>query len=79
MKNGTNNIDIISEENYKKKIYCIIINNRCLIKNIDNQNDDRISLDINFIIDHQNLLFRNMFGKDTEIIILNFEKIYPSK
>ena len=67
VENGTNSMDIISEENYLKKTHSIISRNKCLIQHIDNQNVDKISLDINFIKAHKNLLFRNVFGKDTKL------------
>jgi hypothetical protein len=67
VENGTNSMDIISEENFLKKTYSIISRNKCLIQHIDNQNVDTISLDINFIRAHKNLLLRNVFGKDEKI------------
>lgn len=67
VENGTNSMDIISEENFLKKTYSIISRNKCLIQHIDNENVDTISLDINFIRAHKNLLLRNVFGKDEKI------------
>ena len=68
VENGTNSMDIISEENFLKKTHSIISRNKCLIQHIDNQNVDRISLNINFIKAHKNLLLRNVFGKDVKTI-----------
>ena len=67
VENGTNSMDIISEENFLKKTHSIISRNKCLIEHFDNQNVDKISLDINFIMTHKNLLLKNVFGK--EVII----------
>ena len=67
VENGTNSMDIISEENFLKKTHCIISRNKCLIEHFDNQNVDKISLDINFIKAHKNLLLKNIFGKDQKI------------
>ena len=67
VENGTNSMDIISEENFLKKTHSIISRNKCLIEHFDNQNVDKISLDINFIKAHKNLLLRNVFGKDPKI------------
>jgi hypothetical protein len=69
VENGTNSMDIISEENFLKKTHSIISRNKCLIEHFDNQNVDKISLDINFIMTHKNLLLKNVFGK--EVIIAN--------
>ena len=67
VENGTNSMDIISEENFLKKTHSIISRNKCLIEHFDNQNVDKISLDINFIKAHKNLLLKNIFGKDQKI------------
>jgi len=74
VKGSTNSMDIISEENYIKKTDYIIRNNRCLIKNIGNQNVDKILLDINFIITHKNLLLKNIFGNFSKITIIEPKK-----
>ena len=73
VENGTNSMDIISEENFLKKTHSIISRNKCLIEHIDNQNVDKISLDINFIMTHTNLLLKNVFGKDVKIA-----NVFPS-
>ena len=72
-QNGNNHMDIISEENYIKKTYNIISKNRSLINTFGNLNDDKISLDTNFIIAHKNLILINIFGKDTKITIDSIE------
>ena len=58
--NGTNNMGIINENNYKKKTYNILAKNKCFEKGIGNY----VSINMNFIKTHKNLLYRNLFGID---------------
>ena len=63
VENGTNSMETISENNYVKKTHSIITRNKCLVQSIDNQNIDRISIDVIFTRTHKNLIFKNLFGK----------------
>ena len=58
--NGTNNKDIVDENNYIRKTYNILSRNKCLVEDYNNQ----ISIDMNFIEEHKNRMFKNLFGKD---------------
>lgn len=58
--NGTNNMEIINENNYMKKIYNILVKNKCLEQGSNNY----ISIDIDFTQTHKSLIYRNLFGKD---------------
>ena len=61
--NGTNSMQIIDENNYIKKTSNILSKNRCLV--IDNNNN--ISIDMNFINAHENLINRNLFGNNGKV------------
>ena len=56
--NGTNNMGIINVNNYMKKTYNILVKNKCLERGANNY----ISIDMNFIQTHKNLVYRNLFG-----------------
>ena len=71
VENGTNSMEIIDENNYIKKTHSIISRNKCLVQDINNQ----ISIDMNFIQVHRNLIYRNLFGKDGKLFTLNQLKI----
>ena len=58
--NGTNNKDIVDENNYIRKTYNILSRNKCLVEDYNNQ----ISIDMNFIEEHKNRMYKNLFGKD---------------
>ena len=73
-KNGNNNMDIISEENYINKTYQLISKNKSLINVFGNLDDDQISLNTNFIIAHKNSILRNIFWKDDEISMIESKK-----
>jgi len=79
IKNGSNNMDIISEENYINKTYHLISKNKSLINVFGNLDDDQISLNTNFIISHKNSILRNIFGKDDELSMNESKKIFPMK
>ena len=61
--NGTNSMQIINENNYLKKTYNILAKNRCLVIDINNN----ISIDMNFINAHANLINRNLFGNNGKV------------
>ena len=70
VSNGTNKKEIIDENNYLRKTYSIISKNKCLIQ----QSNNYISIDLMFIKSHKNLIYRNVFGKDEELISDNPKK-----
>ena len=78
VENGTNSMEIIDDNNYIKKVYNIISRNKCLKQDSNSQ----ISIDMNFIQAHRNLIYRNLFGKDGKLIIpnhLTFKKFKKPK
>ena len=60
VRNGSNSMKLINEDNYIKTAHNIIYKNKCLVQ----ENDNCISININFIQNFKNLIFRNMFGKE---------------
>lgn len=73
--NGTNNKDTIDENNYIKKTNNILSRNKCLVLDANN----RISIDIHFIEEHKNLMYRNLFGKETKLITKYMQLKKPRK
>jgi len=63
VENGTNSMETINESNYLKKLQTIISRNKCLQVQIDT-----ISIDINFVHNHKLLIYRNLFGKEIDIV-----------
>ena len=63
VENGTNSMEIINESNYLKKIQTIISRNKCLIVQ-----SDIISIDKDFVHNHKLLIYRNLFGKEIDIV-----------
>ena len=61
--NGTNSMQIIDENNYIKKTSNILSKNRCLVIDINNN----ISIDMDFINTHANLINRNLFGNNGKV------------
>ncbi len=72
--NGTNSMEIINENNYFKKTNSILSRNKCLI-----MEGNQISIDINFIQIHRNLMYRNLFGKEGKLFISAHKKIKKLK
>ena len=75
VENGTNSMEIIDENNYIKKTHSIISRNKCLVQDVNNN----ISIDMNFIQVHRNLIYRNLFGKDGKLFNSNHLKIKKFK
>ena len=67
--NGTNSMQIIDENNYIKKTSNILSKNRCLAIDINNN----ISIDMDFINAHTNLINRNLFGNNGKIFNSSIE------
>ena len=67
--NGTNSMQIIDKNNYIKKTSNIITKNRCLVIDINNN----ISIDMNFINAHSNLISRNLFGNNGKAFNFSFK------
>ena len=72
--NGTNSMEIINENNYIKKTNSILSRNKCLI-----MEENQISIDINFIQIHKNLMYRNLFGREGRFFNLAHKKIKKLK
>ena len=73
--NGTNNKDTIDENNYMRKTYNIISRNKCLLEDDDNN----ISLDMNFIEEHKSRMLKNLFGVEGNICTKSIIKKKPKK
>ena len=63
VENGTNSMETINESNYLKKIQTTISKNKCLLVQNDN-----ISINTDFIHNHKLLIYRNLFGKEIDIV-----------
>jgi len=63
VENGTNSMETINESNYLKKLQTIISRNKCLVVQ-----PDTISIDTEFVHNHKLLIYRNLFGKEIDIV-----------
>ena len=63
VENGTNSMETINEANYLKKVQTIISRNKCI-----SVQGDTISIDIDFVHNHKLLIYRNLFGKEIDIV-----------
>ena len=63
VENGTNSMETINESNYLKKVQTIISRNKCLMVQ-----GDAISIDMDFVHNHKLLIYRNLFGKEIDIV-----------
>ena len=75
VENGTNSMKIINEDNYIKKTLNIISRNKCLIQ----ENNNKISIDMIFIQEHKNLVFKNLFGKNGKFFNSQNQKLKKLK
>ena len=69
VENGTNSMETINESNYLKKFQTIISRNKCLVVQGDN-----ISIDLDFVHNHKLLIYRNLFGKEIDIVKSSLKK-----
>ena len=63
VENGTNSMETINEANYLKKIQTIISRNKCITVH-----GDIVSIDTDFVHSHKLLIYRNLFGKEIDIV-----------
>ena len=63
VENGTNSMETINESNYLKKVQTIISRNKCLMVQ-----GDTVSIDMDFVHNHKLLIYRNLFGKEIDIV-----------
>ena len=63
VENGTNSMETINEGNYLKKIQTIISRNKCITVQ-----GDMVSIDVDFVHSHKLLIYRNLFGKEIDIV-----------
>ena len=63
VRNGSNRMQLINEDNYKIKARNIIYKSKSLIQ----EDDNYISINMDFIKNFKNLIFRNLFGKEGKL------------